>query len=142
MRGVLVVLVLAIMLVGCSVDDPRRAPDKANAPLTERLARADLGQGEVLFRQCAACHTIGRGTGDRDGPALYGVLGRPVGRGSPRFAYTAALQAKGGVWTQARMDAWLASPQRFAPGTKMLFPGLPNGTDRADVIAYLRQKGP
>ena len=39
------------------------------------------------------------------------------------------------------MDRWLTSPQRFAPGTKMTFPGLPDPLARADVMAYLEREG-
>jgi cytochrome c len=35
------------------------------------------------------------------------------------------------------MEAWLASPARVAPGTKMIFPGMPDALARADLIAYL-----
>lgn len=130
-----------LVLAGCSAEDSRHAPAMADAPLAERLARADADAGARLFGQCAACHTIREGAGDRNGPGLHGVLGRPVASASPRYGYTAALKAKGGVWTVERMDAWLRDPQAFAPGTQMAFPGLPNGTDRADLIAYLRRNG-
>lgn len=134
-------LFLLLALAGCSAGDPRRAPAMADAPLAERLARADADAGARLFGQCAACHTIREGAGDRNGPGLYGVLGRPVASGSPRFGYTEALKARGGTWTFERMDAWLRDPRGFARGTQMLFPGVPNGTDRADLIAYLNRNG-
>ena len=35
------------------------------------------------------------------------------------------------------LNAFLVSPRGYAPGTKMTFVGLPRGTERADVIAYL-----
>ena len=35
------------------------------------------------------------------------------------------------------MSEWLASPKKFAPGTKMTFAGLCEPQDRANVIAYL-----
>ncbi|MBB3909943.1 c-type cytochrome [Sphingomonas desiccabilis] len=132
------------VLVACddSSSDPRRAEERSRAPLAQRLAQADVAQGKRLFRQCAACHTIAAGGGDRNGPNLHGVVGRPVATGSRRFGYTAALEAAGGTWTPERLDAWLQNPQRFAPGTSMIYAGMPNGVDRADVIAFLRQQGP
>ena len=39
------------------------------------------------------------------------------------------------------MSAWLTSPRKFAPGTKMTFAGIGNGQDRANVIAYLNSMG-
>jgi cytochrome c len=35
------------------------------------------------------------------------------------------------------LDRYLTSPQQVVPGTLMTFPGLKNGQQRADVIAYL-----
>jgi cytochrome c len=102
------------------------------------LRVADVGEGERLFRTCAACHAIRKGAPDRNGPNLFGAMGAPVAGVSPRFGYTAALQRASGRWTPERMDAWLANPHRFAPGTSMGFPGLADPLARADLIAYLR----
>ncbi len=111
------------------------------APLAARMKVADTGAGRAVFRQCAACHTINEGTGDRDGPNLYGVTRAQVGHNSQRFGYTAALQSVGGRWSCARLDRWLTNPAAFVPGTSMRFPGLRNGLDRADVIAFLYANG-
>ncbi|GAA0457682.1 MULTISPECIES: c-type cytochrome [Sphingomonas] len=139
-------IAIAVLAVPAACDgsssDPRRADARSRAPLVERLAQADVAQGRRLFRQCAACHTVAPGGGDRNGPNLHGVVGRPVAAGSRRFGYTAALEAIGGIWTPERLDAWLQNPQRFAPGTSMIYAGMPNGVDRADVIAFLRQQAP
>lgn len=134
-------LVSCLVLGACSDKPARDRAHLANAPLADRLAAADPARGAALFGRCAACHSIGKGAGDRDGPNLWGVVGAPVGHNSPRFAYTAALQRVGGRWTFDRLDRWLTNPQAFAPGTQMMFPGLPNGADRADVIAYLNANG-
>ncbi|WP_431311071.1 c-type cytochrome [Methylobacterium nigriterrae] len=91
-----------------------------------------------LFGQCAACHTVRMGAGDRNGPGFCDVLGKPVASNSKRFGYTGSLRSIGGVWTPDRMDAWLAAPAKMAPGTSMGFRGVPDALDRADIIAYLR----
>ncbi|WP_293970321.1 c-type cytochrome [Sphingomonas sp.] len=130
----------AALLMACTDQRPH-APVSSDTPLPQRLAAADPTNGARLFRQCAACHSLGVGTGDRDGPNLWAVLGAAVATNSPRFAYTAALKRAGGRWTCERMDAWLADPGRFAPGSAMAFPGLSDGADRADVIALLAQSG-
>lgn len=133
-------LALAASLAACApaARDRGVSPD---APLPARMKVADAGAGRAVFRQCAACHTINEGTGDRDGPNLYGVTRAQVGHNSQRFGYTAALQSVGGRWTCARLDRWLTNPAAFVPGTSMRFPGLRNGLDRADVIAYLYANG-
>jgi cytochrome c2 len=49
-----------------------------------------------------------------------------------------ALPARGySAWTEATLDAFLMSPEDFAPGTAMSFVGLPEPEERADVIAYI-----
>ena len=137
-RALLIALVCGV--AACS-PAKKRDPRLSTAPLAERLAAADAGSGAAVFSRCAACHTVTQGAGDRGGPALYGVVGRPVGRGSERFNYTAALERAGGVWTFERLDAWLTDPRHFAPGTNMMFAGLPDGMDRADVIRFLNENG-
>lgn len=129
------------LLAACSGSHRHSAGPEAQTPLAARLAMADPRRGARLFGQCAACHTVHEGAGDRDGPNLYAVIGRPVGRGSSPYAYTAALQAVGGVWTVQKLDAWLTDPARFVPGTSMGFPGLRDGMERADVIAFLNENG-
>jgi cytochrome c len=109
----------------------------AGAPRT-----ADAARGAELFRTCAACHTVGRGGPDVDGPNLYGVVGAPVAERRPRYGYTQALRDAGGVWSAPRLDAWLKDPAAFAPGTAMRFAGLADARDRADVIAFLATQGP
>lgn len=130
-------------LAGCggAADDPRRSEARSRAPLEQRMATADPDQGKRLFGQCASCHTIAPGGGDRNGPNLHAVVGRRVAAGSARFGYTAALEAKGGSWTPERLDAWISNPQAFAPGTSMIYPGMANGVDRADLIAFLTKQG-
>jgi cytochrome c len=44
------------------------------------------------------------------------------------------------TWTKAALDAFVASPEDFAPGTTMTFVGMPNAVERADVIAYLARQ--
>jgi cytochrome c len=42
-------------------------------------------------------------------------------------------------WTPQTLDKFLANPRAFLPGNRMLFIGVPNATDRANVIAYLQK---
>lgn len=133
-------LALAALLAACAPAARDRGVSR-DAPLWMRMQVADADAGRAVFRQCAACHTINEGTGDRDGPNLSGVTRARIGHNSQRFGYTAALQSVGGTWTCARLDRWLTNPAAFVPGTSMRFPGLRDGIDRADVIAYLYANG-
>jgi cytochrome c len=112
----------------------------AVAPIATRLAAADVAKGADVFKQCTACHTINQGGPSLVGPNLYATVGKPHGH-VPGFDYTPALKAVPGTWTFDALDSWLASPRKYAPGTKMTFAGIANPQDRANVIAYLNSQG-
>ena len=112
---------------------------EAEKPIAFYLASADAAKGENVFKKCAACHNAEPGGANALGPALYGVMGNPVA-GHPGFAFSDALKGKGGTWDWETMSAWLASPKKFAPGTKMTFAGLGNPQERADVMAFLNSR--
>jgi cytochrome c len=109
-------------------------------PIAVRLAAADVAKGADVFKQCTACHTINQGGASGIGPNLYASVGKPHGH-VPGFAYSDALKAVPGNWTFDALDSWLASPRKYAPGTKMTFAGIANPQDRANVIAYLNSQG-
>lgn len=99
---------------------------------------ASASHGQMLFRsQCAMCHAAGAGDGDGGfGPSLKGVVGRKPA-GDPTFAYTPALrEAKGPAWTEESLAAFLADPQKVAPGTAMPI-RVDSAADRTDIAAYL-----
>ncbi|MEE7449682.1 cytochrome C [Methylobacterium radiotolerans] len=136
-------LALALLATACSDEGRDRRRSLGESPKFDDVMRvADAARGGRLFGQCAACHTTSMGAGDRNGPGLYDVLGKPVASNSRRYGYTGALRSLGGVWTPERMDLWLSAPAKLAPGTSMSFPGLPDPLDRADIIAYLRTRSP
>ena len=110
-------------------------------PLPNLLAAADVAKGEAVFAKCAACHTINSGGANGIGPNLYGTLGEEIGHGKHGFAFSTALAGIGGSWDFAKMDAWLTSPRKFAPGTKMSFAGLGSAEDRANLLVYLNAQG-
>ena len=107
---------------------------------TGALAAGAIERGEVVFQKCYACHSVVPGEIGLTGPNLAGVVGRAVA-GVPGFAYSDALEALPAqghrVWTRAALDAFLMSPEDFAPGTAMTFIGLPGAKERTDLIAYL-----
>jgi cytochrome c len=111
------------------------APEQV-LPLSERLAQADVAHGEQLAAQCQACHSLEEGGAVRLGPTLYGVAGRPVGSYAG-FEYSDVMAGHGGDWTLEELDMFLADPMGTMPGTRMIFVGVPQQQDRADVIAYL-----
>ncbi|MDR6128893.1 cytochrome c [Sphingomonas sp. SORGH_AS802] len=114
------------------------APEVAIASL---LPTADVAKGAEVFKKCAACHTVNQGGANGVGPNLYATLGEAIAQGKGGFAFSDALKSVGGKWNFDNMNAWLTSPRKFAPGTKMTFAGLSNPQDRANVIAYLNAQG-
>jgi cytochrome c len=112
---------------------------EAEKPIAFYLATADAAAGEQVFKKCTACHNADPGGANALGPGLYGVMGNPVAA-HPGFAFSDALKSKGGTWDWDTMSAWLASPKKFAPGTKMTFAGLSNPQDRANVMLFLNSR--
>ncbi len=110
-------------------------------PLPNLLAAADPAKGEAVFAKCAACHTINSGGANGIGPNLFGTMGEEIGHGKHGFAFSTALSGMGGSWDFEKMNAWLTSPRKFAPGTKMSFAGLSSPEDRANLIVYLNAQG-
>ena len=101
------------------------------------LASANAGDGKKVFKKCKACHTADKGGAHKVGPNLWDVVGRAKA-GAGGYKFSGVLAGLGGAWTFADLDAFLAKPKAFAPGTKMTFNGVKKAADRAAVIQYLR----
>ena len=126
-----------------AIGDVAAAAARSSGPVLEPvmalLADADPEAGLKVFKKCAACHTTDSGGADRVGPNLWNIVGAPKGA-RDGFRYSAALTGFEGAsgWDYASLNAFLASPKTYMPGTKMTFVGLRKVSDRANVIAYLR----
>lgn len=117
------------------------AEEAGPEPIAPLMASADPAAGEAAFRRCAACHTAEQGGANKIGPNLWEIVNRPVAS-HEGFSYSAAMQefAQGGsvVWDYEHLSHFLLSPKGLVKGTAMNFPGIKDGQDRANVIAYLR----
>ena len=107
----------------------------ASTLATPAQAAGDAAAGKVIFNRCLVCHTIEPGKW-KIGPSLWGVVGRHS-HSLPGFNYSTAMKNYNVVWEPDTLDHYLTAPMKVVPGTRMIFPGLPNPTDRANVIAYL-----
>jgi cytochrome c len=97
---------------------------------------ADPAAGQKIFKtQCGICHTVVAGQ-NRIGPTLFGVVGRPAGS-VPDFHYTADHKKLGITWDAANLDKYLANPRAMVPDTSMVYAGLKDDAQRADLVAYL-----
>ena len=97
----------------------------------------DAKRGQKLFDECAACHSPDRGATNTVGPSLHGVIGRKAGEGA-EFRYSPAMKRSGITWSTDTINNFIADPQKLVPGNRMPYSGLPDGKDRADLIAYLQ----
>lgn len=128
-------LFIMLCAVGCTSVQPSVANDSG---IEKLLATADAAQGKRLYLQCRACHSLEAGGANKVGPNLHGFLGNTAGH-AEGFAYSDALRESEVVWTPEMLDEWLARPSDFLPGNRMIFAGVSDPADRADLILYLQQ---
>lgn len=102
-----------------------------------RLSRSVPSAGAALFARCIDCHGRDPDAPSRLGPNLHGIYGRPVAA-EPDFDYSSALRALPGRWWGAELDAFLANPQAYAPGTTMMMEPMSDPEERTALIEYLR----
>lgn len=154
------IAIVAFTLTGCGQPDdpaqkgapsagpaspaPAPSPSPTAAEKTAILATlpapfnaGDLDNGRRVFARCRSCHTVTEGGPNMTGPNLYGVFGQQAGAHAG-FNYSTAMKEAGFVWDGERLDEWLENPRTFLKGTKMSFAGIPDATDRRDVIAFLK----
>ena len=109
---------------------------KENATIeTNTNGPGNAEHGKIVFeKRCTGCHAI---DANREGPRLRGVFGRKAGTISG-FRFSAELKASGTIWDDQSLDKWLRDTDAMIPGNQMGF-SVPKATERADLIAYLKQ---
>jgi len=106
----------------------------AQTPLPE----AKPPDGPTLFKQqCATCHTSNLTDPVRQGPSLFGIVGRRVGS-IDGFRYSAGFAKADFNWDDAKLDAWISNPQQMIPGTIMAYRQAKPEV-RSAIIAYLKE---
>jgi cytochrome c len=101
-------------------------------------AAGDPGKGEAVFlRQCALCHTIGRGEANGFGPNLFAITERKAAS-APGYVYSPEfITMARWTWSPDGIASFVAAPALTIPGNKMsVFQGIPDA-DSDDLIAYL-----
>lgn len=102
----------------------------------ELLQLNDTNRGAQLARPCIVCHTISDGIGNKIGPNLWGVVGRPVAN-TEGFSYSERLMRRGGRWTPANLNDFFQETKAFDQGSHRAFQSLVRREDRAALISWL-----
>lgn len=113
-------------------------------PLNERateVAAEDFGdsRGARVFAACQACHTVTEDGGNRAGPTLHGIFGRPIAS-LPDYNYSEALEQMDLVWTPETVaELFEVGPNHYTPGTKMPEQRITSEADRDALIDFLKE---
>lgn len=107
---------------------------------TASAQAGDAARGERVFNtQCKACHTLERGGSTATGPNLYGLMARKSGAAGTGYGYSEAMRRFAVEWNDQTLARYLRDPRADMPGTKMVFAGIKQPGQIADVIAYLKE---
>lgn len=99
----------------------------------------DAAKGQRVFNtQCKACHTVEKDGASPTGPNLHGLFGRKAGT-EGGYASSDAMKNSGIVWDDVTVAEYSRDPKGKVPGTKMLYNGVKNAGQLADLVAYLRE---
>ncbi|MDC0073950.1 cytochrome c family protein [Alphaproteobacteria bacterium] len=125
------------------LSDSSKVASNSNKPIEEiplpvLLASASVEKGKKVARKCASCHGFEKGGANKVGPNLYNVLGAPMASVSG-FTYSSAIKKVNAEWGYKELNLFLINPKTYIKGTKMAFAGLKKPSDRANIIAYLRE---
>ncbi|MGL4396384.1 MAG: c-type cytochrome [Hyphomicrobium sp.] len=101
---------------------------------------ADHLDGEAAFNNsCRTCHSV-QPDDNRLGPHLNGIIGRASGKAAG-FQYSSSLANGAIVWDDAKLDAFIATPDAVAPGNNMKpYTGIADETTRKSIIDFLKAK--
>jgi len=106
---------------------------------TPAFAQAgNAARGERVFnQQCKTCHSLEDGP-SLTGPTLHGMFGRKAGTVAG-FDFSAALIKSGIVWDETTLAEYTSDPKAKVPDGKMVFNGIKQAGQLADLVAYLKQ---
>ncbi|KAK6021171.1 cytochrome [Ostertagia ostertagi] len=109
----------------------------AGGPAAAQSGEASKGQ-RVFNAQCKGCHTLEKDGASHTGPNLHGLFGRKAGTGGG-YDSSDAMKNSGIVWDDTTLAEYTRDPKGKVPGTKMLYNGVKNAGQLADLVAYLKE---
>ena len=103
------------------------------------IATASVDDGAAVFRKCATCHANKKDAPSTVAPNLWNIVGRPkASLADYQGKYSDGMKAKGGEWSYESLAEFVHKPKGYVPGTKMIFAGINDKGEIANLIAYLR----
>lgn len=105
--------------------------------IEERLVLADIEKGRKFTKKCIACHSFENDDKNKIGPNLFSIFNRKIAS-IESFTYSKILENMDNEWDAFNLDGFLTDPKKWAPGTKMIFVGIKDSQDRANVIKYMQ----
>ena len=111
-------------------------PENTEQELSDPLLAAKVALGRDAFTMCDGCHSIRPGGPSAAGPNLYGVVGRKAGSVAD-YPYTNALIASDITWDAQSLDAYLADPGGYVPGSEMERGAVRDTELRKAIVAFL-----
>ena len=98
----------------------------------------DVAAGKTAFNKCVACHAVGEGARNKVGPVLNGLDGRKSGT-VEGYSYSQANRNSGIIWNKDQFLDYIRDPKARIPGNRMVFAGIKNESEAADLWAFLAQ---
>ena len=117
----------AVVAVIVAVSQRRHLPNRAIPPAASASSTSNAGPA-----------TPGEGGAQTAGPNLHGVFGRKAGT-AEGYEFSEAMIKSGIVWDDTTMADYNRDPKAKVPGTKMVFNGVKQAGQLADLVAYLKQ---
>jgi cytochrome c len=110
----------------------------ASSAIASTAQAQDVDAGKTSFNKCMACHAIGEGAKNKVGPEQNGLDGRKAGT-VEGYSYSDANKNSGITWNKEQFLEYIKDPRAKIPGTKMIFAGIKNETEAANLWAFLAQ---
>jgi cytochrome c len=106
-------------------------------------AAQDAAAGEKIFLQCRTCHQIGETAKNAVGPQLNGLFENRKAGTAEGYSYSPAYKNLADkVWNEENFTTYIKDPRGVTPGTKMVYAGLKDEAQIANLIAFLKQYTP
>ncbi|MCC5976542.1 MAG: hypothetical protein JJU21_00630 [Salinarimonas sp.] len=101
------------------------------------IAFDDGSRGAEVWRSCALCHALTPDDGNRAGPTMHGIFGRPIGT-AEGYDYSQALREMDIVWTPRTVaELFEHGPEAYTPGSRMPEQRIPSDADREALVEFL-----